>query len=302
MNENVLSGPHATLIVERVQLSLERDPAKDFSLLTILELAETHQAISTLQAEKRMLETGEVPTAYGLLTRSDFMNEYGQLVDQLQLHINGIVLLRADKPEKAVIFIPADLVRQLSNSECVGAVQLLQSGLQPVNEGGRGDSLVVIVLNGQSSSPLIACSNRALAIAVALAYQSFNSIIHAILSNSIIAYGTQRIILFNQDFSLESNSYQNLSNLFSVNMVKSSKLYPQSIASISYENSVQSSSKHAVLSEAFASSSFISLQDGDSVQVRYSYISSISLYFSIIYAYRGASWRVHSADEQFRFS
>ena len=224
MNENVLSGPLAILIVERVQLSLERDPAKNFSLLTIMELAATHQAISTLQSEKRMLETGEVRTTDGLLIRSDFMDEYGQLVDLLQLHINRIVILRANKPEKAVIFIPADFVRQISNSECVGAVQLQQSGLQPVNEGGRGNGLVVIVLNGQSSSPLIACSNRALAIAVALAYQSFNSIIRAILINSIIAYGTQRIILFNQEFSLESNSYQNLSNLFSINMVKSSDI------------------------------------------------------------------------------
>ena len=108
-----------------------------------------------------MLETGVVPTAYGLLNLSDFMTEYGQLVDLLQLHINGIILLRANKPEKAVIFIPADFIPQRFNSKCVGAVQLQQSGLQPVNEGGRGDSLVVIVLNGQGSSPLIACSNRA---------------------------------------------------------------------------------------------------------------------------------------------
>ena len=289
IDKNLQSRPLATLIVERVQLSIECDPTKDFSILTGLELAETQQAVSTVQVDKRMLKTGEVPTAYGLLNLSDFMNEYGQLVDPLKLHINGIILLKANKPEKAVIFIPADLVRQLSNSECVGAVQQQQSGLQPVNEGGRGNSLVVIVLNGQGSSPLIASSNRALAIAVALTYQSFNSIIRAILINSIIAYGTQRIILFNLDFSLKSNIYQNLSNLFNFNMVKSSILYHKSIASISFDNSIGSLSKHAVLSEALASSSLFSLQDGDGVSVRVFIYFFHSIDFSIFYAYREAS-------------
>ena len=108
-----------------------------------------------------------------------------------------------------------------------------------------------------------------------LTYQSLNSIIRAILINSIIAYGTQRIIVFNQEFGLKSYNYQILSNLFNINMVKSSILYHKSIASISFENSIDSSSKHTVLSEALHHLAYFLFKMVDRIQVRYSYISSI---------------------------